>query len=366
MALRVRGWFKPEGAGKAAAAIAPFTSNQGASNIGYWPAYIAGDARARAMQVPTITRGRDLICGTIGSLKLDMIRWMWNGDDMEAMPLAPRSWLQRIDPGVPNSVILSWTADDLLFHGVAYWAITERTADGYPSAMTRLPAASVTCVDQPGPIKFGPSNQIMFLGAPLEARNVIQFISPIEGLIYTTSRAIDTALKLEQARFRNAASSIPSVVLKQVSGEPMSEQDLRDLCTAFDLARQHNQTAAVNEHIEVKETYATPDKMLLIEAADYQARDLCRAIGVPTYLAGIATGSYSYTNSRSAREDLYIFGLKPLITCIEETLSSDNVLPHGTGVRFDISDYLAEVISDPGAMDTPDSGTENTQDALAR
>lgn len=359
-------WWTSGKVGKAAAAIAPFTSNVGAQQIGFWPAYISGDQRARAMQVPVITRGRDLICGTIGSLKLEMVRQMWNGEELEEVPLAPRSWLQRIDPSCTNSFVLSWTADDLLFYGVAYWAITERTADGYPSAFTRLPAASVTTPDQTGAVRFGPSQQLLFLGQPLEPRNVVQFLSPIQGLVYTTARAIDTALKLEQARFRNAASSIPSVVLKQVSGEPMSAQDLADLCTAFDLARQHNQTAAVNEHIEVKETYATPDKMLLIEAADYQARDLCRAIGVPTYLAGIATGAYSYTNSRSAREDLLLFGMRPLIQCIQETLSSDNVLPHGTGVRFALDDYLEEMAMEdsPDAPEAPngdDLGEENTQ-----
>ena len=111
----------------------------------------------------------------------------------------------------------------------------------------------------------------------------------------------------------------------------------------------------------MKESFATPDKMMLNESIEYSSKDLCRAIGVPPYLLGIATGSYSYTNSESARQDLYIFGLKPLMTCIEETLSSDNVLPHGTGVRFSIDEYLGGVGDEIG----PDMGEENTQDALA-
>jgi len=343
---------------KAAAGLSPITSNQGASQIGNFYSYIEGDLRQRAMSVPVIARGRDLICGTIGSLQLEAYRAMWNGDNMEKVPQAPRSWLSRIDKGVPNSVILSWTADDLVFYGSAYWFVTERTADGFPASFTRLPYAMVTMQDQTGVVKFGPSKQLMFNGLPIDYRDVIQFISPIQGLIYTTTKAIDTALKLEQARFRNAMSSIPSVVLKQTGGEPLSGQELADLAAAFDVARVNNQTAAVNEYIEVKESFATPDKMLLIEAADYQARDLCRAIGIPPYLAGIATGSYSYTNSASAREDLYTFGLKPIMTCIEETLSSDNVLPHGTGVKFNVEAYIgSELINAQPA--------ENTQEALA-
>lgn len=345
---------------KAAAGISPITSNQGAGQIGNFYAYIEGDMRQRAMAVPVIARGRDLICSTIGSMQLEAYRWMWNGDEMEQVPQAPRSWLARMDKGVPNSVLLSWLADDLLFYGRGFLYATERTADGFPSSFTRLPQAMVTTQDQAGPVWFGPSKQILFNGLPVDYRDVVQFISPNQGLIYTTSRAIDTALKLEQARYRNALSSIPSVVLKQTGGEPLSAQELSDLSAAFDVARMNNQTAAVNEYIDVKETYATPDKMLLIEAADYQAKDLCRAIGIPSYLASIATGSYSYTNSASAREDLYIFGMKPIMTCIEETLSADNVLPHGTGVKFNIDAYLAAEEITPA-----NQSAENTQEALA-
>lgn len=345
---------------KAAAGISPITSNQGAGQIGNFYSYIEGDLRQRAMAVPVISRGRDLTCGTIGSMQLEAYRWMWNGDEMEQVPQAPRSWLGRIDKGVPNTVILSWTADDLLFYGRAFWYITDRTADGFPSNFTRLPQAMVSTQDQAGPVWFGPSKQILFNGLPVDYRDVVQFISPNQGIIYTTARAIDTALKLEQARYRNAMSSIPSVVLKQTGGEPLSAQELSDLSAAFDVARMNNQTAAVNEYIDVKESFATPDKMLLIEAADYQAKDLCRAIGIPSYLASIATGSYSYTNSASAREDLYIFGMKPIMTCIEETLSSDNVLPHGTGVKFNIDAYLAAEELTPQPMPA-----ENTQEELA-
>lgn len=345
---------------KAAAGISPITSNQGASQIGNFYSYIEGDLRQRAMSVGVIARGRDLICGTIGSLQLEAYRSMWNGDEMEQVSQAPRSWLSRIDKGVPNSVILSWTADDLLFYGSAYWYVTERSADGFPASYTRLPYAMVTMQDQTGVVKFGPSKQLMFNGLPIDYRDVIQFISPCQGLIYTTSKSIETALKLEQARYRSALSSIPSVVLRQTGGEPLSAQELADLSAAFDAARFNNQTAAVNEYVEVKESFADPSKMLLIEAADYQAKDLCRAIGIPSYLASIATGSYSYQNSASAREDLYIFGMKPIMTCIEETLSSDNVLPHGTGVKFDISAYLADQV-----FDTNPQPNENTQEALA-
>ena len=343
-------------------------SNVGATQIGDFYAYQDGSRRARAMTLPVITRSRDLICGTISNLRLEMYREMWNGDDMEPTPLAPRSWLDRIDKSVPNNFILAWTVDDLVFTGSAYWYVTSRSGDGYPASFTRLPAAMVTLQDQQTGVRFGPSNQILFNGLPLESSDVIQFMSPIEGLNYTSTRAIETAIKIEEARYRNAASAIPAGVLQQVVGsEPLSADELASLAAAFNLARMTNQTAALNPYITYTETSATPDKMLLIDSADYSAKDLSRATSVPPYLVGVSTGSYAYTNATQSRIDLWTFGCLPYARCIEETLSSDNVLPHGTKVKFDVDDFLSEMyqggdIEEPVEPDTqapemPDAAT---------
>ena len=56
----------------------------------------------------------------------------------------------------------------------------------------------------------------------------------------------------------------------------------------------------------------------------------------------MSIGNYSYVSSAEASRDLYTFGVKPYIDCIQETLSANNVLPRGTVVRFDIESYLQE------------------------
>ena len=121
---------------KAAAAgglyMSPNTNNTGAALIGTYYSYVEGTARNRAMSVPTISRARDLMASVIGCMSLKMYTEIWNGNEMEKVPLAPRTWLRRIDPTVPNNFILSWTFDDLFFYGRAFWYITSRTADGYP------------------------------------------------------------------------------------------------------------------------------------------------------------------------------------------------------------------------------------------
>ena len=352
---------KTETVSPASAIVAAAGSNVGASQIGNFIAYSASEMRARAMSLPTVTRSRDLICGTIGNLKLEMYREVWseNEREMSEIDLAPRSWIGRIDKSVTNNFILSWTADDLLFTGRAFWWVVERSADGYPLNFTRLPSNMVQTLDQQGGIFYGPSNQIQFNGMPLDSRDVIQFLSPIEGLNFTSRRAIETALRIEEARVRNASSSIPAGVLKITEGEPMSAEDLQQLAAQFNLARMTNQTAVISQGLTYTETSATPDRMLLIDSADYSAKDLSRAMGVPPYLVGVSTGSYSYQNASQSRIDLVTFGCLPLMNCISETLSSDNVLPRGTKVRFDTSEFLAEDymggdVEEIEPMDSPD------------
>jgi hypothetical protein len=316
--------------------------NAGASQINNFYAYTNGEMRQIAMRVPTISRARDLMASVIGCLKLEMYRDIWNGEELEPVPLAPRSWLARLDPDVPNNFCLSWLFDDLFFYGRAFLYVKSRTADGYPASFERLPAAMVTTQDQAGPVWFGPSKQVYFSGLPIESENLVQFLSPIQGLLYTSSEAITTALRLEASARRNAESAIPAGVLRQVGGEPLSGQELADMAAAFNAARMTNQTAALNEYLTYEATTATPDRMLLVESRDFQARELCRAANIPNYLAGIDQGSYQYTTSQGARADLYLFGAKAFIDCISETLSSDNVLPHGTYVKFDVEEYLSE------------------------
>jgi hypothetical protein len=345
-----------------------YTSNAaGVSMIGQYYSYQEGEARNRAISVPTINRARDLMASVIGSMPLKMYNEMWNGDDMEKVYIAPRSWLRRPDPTVPYQFIMSWTLDDLMMFGRAFWYISSRTADGYPATFTRLPAGSITTTDMVGPVWFAPSKEVYFNGGMLDPTNLVQFLSPAQGMIYSAPGAIETALKLEAARNRNASSSIPAGILRQTeNSEPLSAQELSDLAAQFNAARATNQTAALNQYLTYTETNSTPDKMLLIEASQYQALEMSRLANVPPYLVGVATGAYSYQSSQQARADLYLFGVKLYADAIASALSMDNVLPRGTYVEFDADEYLEENFMADRMDDEEVVVRENTQEELAR
>jgi phage portal protein BeeE len=350
---------------KAAAAGGYSTNSAGRNLVGNYAQYLEGPARNRAMSVATISRARDLMASVIGSLPLRMYNESWNDSEkeMEKQYLAPRSWLRQPDPTVTYNFLMAWTFDDLFFYGRAFWYITSRTQDGFPASFTRIPAGSVTTTDQAGPVWFAPSNEVFWQGNALDPKDLVQFLSPIQGIVYMSEQTVATALKLEAARYRNAESSIPAGVLKQTGGEPLSAQELADLASAFNAARATNQTAALNEFLSYTETTATPDKMLLIDAANYQALECARLTNCPPYLVGVSTGAYSYQSSEQARNDLYIFGVQSYAECISSTLSQNNVLPRGTFVEFDTEKFLIEnEIADKMDNDLPE---ENTQEELA-
>jgi phage portal protein BeeE len=354
----------------------------GANMVGQYYSYFEGPARAAAISLPVISRSRDLLASVIGSTPLQMYNEVWNPDTQEMVKtyIAPRSWLRQPDPTITYSTLMSWTFDDLFFFGRAFWYITSRTADGFPASFTRLPAAMITTLDQAGQngVFFAPSKQVYFQGGLMEdsLENLVQFISPIQGILYQSPSAIETALKIESSRLRNAASSLPSGVLSQVSGEPLSAQELGDLASAFNAARMNNQTAALNEYLKYEETKALPDNMLMIESARYSAEDLSRLCNTPQYLCGISIGSYAYSNSQSAREELWEFGARQYMNCIAQTLSFNNVTPKGTFIDWDIDDYILGSMPDADNMpdmetpaeampETPTPPAENTQESLA-
>ena len=350
----------PEESVAAAVGTNYYRQNKAPNTIGSWYTYQSGLARNRAISVPAISRSRDLMASVLANMELKMCTEIWNGNEMETVPLAPRTWLRQLDPEMPNSFLFPWIFDDLFFFGRCFLYITSRTKDGYMASATRLPQGSIDTADAEGPVWFGKSKEIYFNGGALDPADVVQIYSPTQGMIYMSEQTIATALKLCDARFRNASSAIPAGVLKQTGGEPLSAEELGALAEAFNEARSTNQTAALNEFLTYTETNATPDKMLLIDAAEYQSKEIANLCNVPPYLLGISTGSYAYTNSAGAKSDLWTFGLSMYAQAISSALSQQ--LPRGTYVKWDVEKWLE---ADSYMKKETKEVEENTQEELA-
>ena len=357
--------FGGKKATKPAFAAAPVKAQAGrASQIGSLYSYSVGAGVQAALTIPTISRARDLIVSMVGALMLRQYSHVNTPAGVEPVELPLESWMSRPDPAVTPGFIHSRTASDLFFFGRAFWYVKTRYANGFPASFQWLPATNVTTTDQAGPFWFGPSKEIYFNGQYLEPENVIQFLSPIDGILATGQRAIDIALRLDQAARRFATNEIAAGYLRQVGGEPMSGEELGELAAAWSQARQTNAIGALNEHVTFVEFSSDPSKLQLQEGRSHAALELSRVANIPAYLVGIPTGGMTYQNAQQARQDLYLFGAKPYIQCIEQTLSLPNVLPRGRHVEFDVDTYLSSWSIEETAAPTPEPVEEPVNDQV--
>jgi len=345
---RVEQVIRPETAIAAAAAGNPLVNS--------FVNYTSSADRIAALRVPTISRARDLLCGMVSCLTIKQYGKQWNGEDYERVELPPDTWFQQPDPNTTRNFFLSNITDDLIFFGRAFAVVTQRNEQRFPSAFTWIPASNVQTLDQAGPYQWwGPSSQIYFQGMRLETDDVVQFLSPIPGLLATGARAINTAVRLDRAAERFATMEVPVGYLKQTGGEPMSGQDLADLAAAWSEARETSSVAALNEYVTWVESSIDPSKMELVNARQYQAVELSRVANIPAYLVSAPAGSgMTYQNAQQARQDLYLFGAKPFIECIEQTLSMPSVTPRGRYIELDVTSYLEENgLADPADTAAP-------------
>jgi hypothetical protein len=243
---------------------------------------------------------------------------------------------------------------DLFMYGVAYAYITRRYApqgsgaQGFPAAFTWLPAANMSSVKQTGyPQFYGPSDELEFNGQPIDVNNVVQFISPIEGILKIGARAINTSIYLDQAADRYAQLETVPGYLQQIDGEDLSGEDLGSLASAWAQARKQNAIGALSRQVEFREYKQNPQEVIS-EQRKYQALEMARLCNIPAYLVSAPTegASMTYQNAQQARQDLYLFGARIYLDCIEQTLSADNILPRGRYVEFDIDDYMEENMND--------------------
>jgi len=291
----------------------------------------------------------------VGCLPLRHYTKQWTGERYEKIYLENEMWMDQADPKVTMNFLMSNTAMDIMMRGRAFWYVTTRSsATGRPLSFQWLPAEMVQTLDQRGPQYFSQSDDIMFNGVKLATEDVIQFISGVQGFLFTGARTITTALKLDQAAERFASNEIAAGWLTVgENSEQMSAEDLGELAASWRQARQTGAIGALAGGVTFNEFKSDPNKLQLLESRQYSSLEVSRQVGVPPYLLGIGiAGSFTYQNAQQARQDLYLFGAKQVLDVIQSTLSMTNVLPRNRFVEFDTESYiyennLAEVPTEP-------------------
>lgn len=281
--------------------------------------------RKDAMTLPVVKQGRTLIAGTVGTFPLVCRR----GNDLVRRPL-----LEQPDPTTTRAWTITWTIDDLMFYGVAWWYVLEYDTQGYPQYATRVAGTRLRLDATAG--------RAWIDGVEIDPSRLKRFDGPDEGILVTGARALRTAIRLEDAANRYALMDIPSGVLKDTRpGASLTDAEVTTLLTRWRAAREKYGTGYLNGSLDYVATQFNAQQLQLTEARQHMATELARlmSLDAPAVNAPQASGM-TYDNGVAERRARVDTAFRHYMAAISDRLSLPDVTPRGQLVTFDTSDYL--------------------------
>jgi len=286
-------------------------------------------SRELALEIPSVVRARNLICGTIASMPLELYRKS-TGEEI-GKPV----WLDQPAINQPRAVTISYTVDSLLFYGWALWLVKERYAeDGRPARYEWIPNHRITPY-------YGDSEGYLVEGYYIDQKfytndDVVTFQSLNDGILTTGARVLRAALDLEVAAANAAATPMPTGYLKN-TGADLDPKERDGLLAAWKIARAQRSTAYLTSTLEYNITSFSPKDMMYNEAKQDYATQIARLCNVDAfYLSADANNSMTYSNLLDSRKQFVSLTLQPFISAIEDRLSMNDVTAMGNEVRFDL------------------------------
>jgi len=275
------------------------------------------------MGVPAFAKARHIVC-TGARLPL---REIVAGSGVA--PSTPRI-LTQPDPREPGVVTFTWTYDDLLFHGVAWWRVVERFADGFPRFAERLDPSRVAVTE----------DRVTVDSVPVADADVIRFDGPHEGILTFGARTILNGARIESAAARLADNPVPFVELHN-QGADLDDAEIDALVAAFMRTRATANGAIgyTNAATDLR-VHGAPAAELIASERRAVAVDAARLAGLPAASldAPVEGGStLSYDNPESRLRELLDFGLSAYTAAVEGRLSMDDVLPRGRTAAYDLT-----------------------------
>lgn len=297
-------------------------------------------ARDRALTVPAVLRGRNLLC-SIATLPL-VTR------DRGRVPVRT-PLLDQIDPNVPDVVTLAQTVEDLVFEGVAWWRVTDRLADGYPRAAMHIDVDRVSIDPPPGawPLQTLPSGlriggTVWVDGRPVAGRDMIRFDSPNPGVLTAAARAIRRAIVFERASAMYANDPRPLDYFTPLdNADPTDDGEVEEILNAWAEARRKRATAYVPAALKYNAVdVPSPAELQLVELQRQAAVDIANALGLDAEDVQVSTTSRTYANAVDRRRDRINDVLAPYMRAITDRLSMNDITRRGHKVEFDLDDYM--------------------------
>lgn len=292
-----------------------------------------GVTRAQAMRVAPISRGRDLICGTLSRYPLATLR---AGERVALQP----AWLSREAGGVSPQARILWTLDDLIFYGESLWAVTRGAAhqitDGW-----RVPYEDWS---------VNADSQIEILGTVQPADAVIYVPGPKDPLLTAGAGDIRAALDMRGAWSKRVASPVPLMELHATdSTRNLTPEEATELVGNWEGARKKGGTAYTPAEVELR-VHGQAQTDLYVQGRNAARLDFANFLNLPASMldGSTATASLTYVTQEGNRAEYVDISLAFWANAIEARLSMDDVVPAGQRVEFDLSWLTAPSTTTPG------------------
>lgn len=286
--------------------------------------------RRQAMSLPTVAQGRMQIAGTIGTFPLVCTQTVAG-----RRTLVTRSLLSRPDPDATYQHTLTWTIDDLMFSGIAWWQITSRDTTRWPVTARRLhPSRVVVDVTR---------RQVRVDGDLVDPTDLIRFDAPHEGLLRIGARILRTALLLEEAVRRYAVMDIPIGNLKdtRTDGRPLTPDEIRERLQTWLDARRRSNTGWLSPNLEYQPVQFNARELQLVEARQHTAIELARLMNLDADAVNAPAASpMTYQNGVAQRRARLDMSLRHYMTAITDRLSMPDVTPRTQVVTYDVTGWL--------------------------
>jgi phage portal protein BeeE len=288
-------------------------------------------SRNEAMSVPAVARCRNLIAGVISSMELET---ELKATD-EKVPNLP--WLNQISKSAPNTVVLSWIVDALLFYGTAYLEVTEVYQDDNRPARFEYVSNNRVIAQLNHNSTFVEEYWVDSKSRPMSGLgSLITIQLGGEGILANGARVLRAAVDLEKASAVAAQTPMSSGVLKN-NGADLPAAEVAGLLAAWKRARQDRSTAYLTSTLEFQPVSFSPKDMMYNEAQQYMATQIARLCNVPAYyISADMNNSMTYANVQDERRQFVSLSLQPFISAIEQRFSMDDLTPNTQYVSFDM------------------------------
>lgn len=296
-----------------------------------------------ALRVPAFSRGRDLIAGTGGKLRL-------RSRHRTTLQTVPRALLDQPNPNTTSQFELTRTIEDLMCYPVAWWEVLGYDLDGRKAAARRIDPRRVH-VDRDGVIHLDGVR----LADP--DRALIRFDSFHRGVLLTGAPTLRAALAIERAVARYADNPRADGYLYDkrdydpTTPELPTDKILENLAK-WDEGNRTNPTRWLNRSTGYEKLTWSPVELGLSDAREGTAVQVARVLNLPNRQvnAAVVGSSMTYSTTMADRAEFLETTLDNYLVCIEQRLSLDDITPPDERVDFDRDAYVLGSAADRLAL----------------